>query len=279
MMDDKNASAFAVFEKQNWELSAHPYPQLFGLLTCQTASVLWEAVSQNRHVNSLLDLATGPGYLAKYAAEQGCKKVVGIDFSENMVALASAPPRNPEILNFKLGDAEQLNESDAAFDAVTMNFGLLHLARPHKAISEAYRVLKPGGKFAFTVWSKPEQAAGLKMVLAAISAFSDSTLSIPEGPPFFYFSDSKNSLSALEDAGFNNVSFQEITLQWLVASGDDIFTAFLKGTARTGGLLRLQSRTTLDAIRNKVCSDSEAYRQGDLLHIPMSVVLAVGAKT
>ncbi|HVV68657.1 MAG TPA: class I SAM-dependent methyltransferase [Gammaproteobacteria bacterium] len=274
----KETNAFAAFEKHNWELSAQPYHQMLGALTCQAADILWDAVNQNQGVNSLLDLATGPGYFARYAAEQGCKKVLGIDFSENMIALARTLSPNFGNLNFKLGDAEQLQEEDAAFDAVTMNFGLLHLARPHQALYEAYRVLKPGGKFAFSVWSKPERAVGLGIVLAAITTFSDSALAIPDGPPFFYFSDESNSLNGLKNAGFIQVSFQEISLPWVVASGEDIFTAFLKGTARTGGLLRLQSQATLDLIRNKIYADSESYRKGDLLHIPMGIVLAVGTK-
>src|SRR5205809_6238429 len=57
---------------------------------------------------------------------------------------------SPEI-EFREGDAEALPFPEASFDAVVMNFGMLHLAHPERAVAEAFRVLSAGGRFAFTV--------------------------------------------------------------------------------------------------------------------------------
>src|SRR2546422_34553 len=86
-------------------------------------------------------LGAGPGML-----------VTGLDFSPAMIGLARA--RHPQI-EFREGDAETLPFDAASFDASVMNFGMLHLARPDRAIAEAHRVLRPGGRFAFTVWGAP----------------------------------------------------------------------------------------------------------------------------
>ena len=112
----------------------------------------------------VLDVATGPGYVAGAAAQRGAT-VVAVDFSSSMVA--EARRRHPKI-PFYEGDAEALSFPDRAFDAVVMNFGLLHLARPDAALSEACRVLKLGGRYAFTVWAKPEEAVGFGVVLGAM---------------------------------------------------------------------------------------------------------------
>lgn len=289
MTNDKNVNAFTTFEKNRWEVSADPYHQLLGALTCQTVDILLEAVKQKQNATSLLDIATGPGYLAKCAGKYGYNEVVGIDFSEAMINIANADLNStksystsftlPKTINFKVGDAEQLEAADNSFDSVTMNFGLLHLAHPKRALSEAYRVLKPGGKFGYTVWAKPERNIGFAILLGAIEAFIDKTISIPDGPPIFYFSEVDNSSSALQDAGFIDVSIREVPLQWVVKSGDEFFNAFLEGGARIGGLLKLQSTDTLNSIRNKIIIDSELYKKGARLHIPMSAVLAIGAKS
>src|SRR5204863_7567523 len=107
------------------------------------------------------------------------------DFSSAMIAAAAR--RHHDIV-FREGDAEALPFDGDTFDAVVMNFGLLHLARPAKAIAEAARVLRPGGRYAFTVWAGPDQAVGFGMVLKAIEQFGRLDVDLPEGPAFFRFS-------------------------------------------------------------------------------------------
>ena len=68
-----------------------------------------------------------------------------------------------------------------------MNFGILHLGHPQKAIHEAFRVLKPKGHFAFTAWCAPTLSQGFAVALEAIEAFGETQGLLPEGPPFFHF--------------------------------------------------------------------------------------------
>src|SRR5207248_2595421 len=96
----------------------------------------------------VLDVACGPGYAAAAAAARGAI-ATGVDFSSEMVEEARGRFSGIEFLE---GDAEQLAFSNSTFDAVVLNFGMLHLARPEQALAEAYRLLRPGGRVAFTVW-------------------------------------------------------------------------------------------------------------------------------
>src|SRR5436853_476147 len=76
---------------------------------------------------------------------------IGLDFSEEMIAIAKKKfPR----IEFREGDAQNLPFPDASVDRVVANFSLLHLAKPERACAEACRVLKNGGRFAFTTWAK-----------------------------------------------------------------------------------------------------------------------------
>jgi ubiquinone/menaquinone biosynthesis C-methylase UbiE len=94
----------------------------------------------------VLDVGTGPGVVAFILAEMG-HRVTGIDLSKEMLQYAQ---NNADLLNlnvtFKLGDAEKLPFEDESFDAVVNRHVLWTLPQPERAISEWFRVLRPGGK-------------------------------------------------------------------------------------------------------------------------------------
>lgn len=260
-----DALAFHKFEHQGWEVSTQAYAQYFGQLTNATTTYLLDEV--NAGVGSrLIDLATGPGYVAAVAQKRGCE-VVGVDFSESMVSLAKSVQSSA--ISFVVGDVQKLAQSDGSFDCAVMNFGILHLSEPNKAIAEAFRVLKPGGRFAFTVWARPDEAKGFSLVLRAIETFGIVDVPIPMGPPFFAFSDPVHAERILADNGFLHISSQQLPLVWTLDSPQDVFTAFYEGTARTGGLLRRQTSEALSAIKHAVTRNCAPYVNKGKTRIPM----------
>jgi len=177
--------------------------------------------------------------------------------------------RNYSKITFKEGDAEDLPFPDSSFDAVTMNFGLLHLGRPERALAEACRVLRSGGRFAFTVWAKPEEARGFGIVLGAIQRHGNMNAPIPAGPPFFRFSDADECRRSLLQAGFQKPEIRPVPQVWRLHL--PLFEIMLGSPVRTGALLRAQAPAALEAIRAEVTGLSRS-------ELPMPAVLATATK-
>ena len=270
---ENDADAFHAFERTGWESNVAAYDAAFARLTRQAIGPLLEAVSV-RNGTRLLDVATGPGYVAAAAVSRGAA-ATGIDFSAPMIARARE--LHPDV-EFREGDAEALAFADAAFDAVVMNFGVLHLARPERAMAEAARVLMPGGRYACTAWARPEEAAGFRFVLDAIEAHGNLAVEIPAGPPFFRFADPAECERTLRGAGFRDTRIVKLPLVWRFDRADDLFDAIYDGGVRIRAVLRAHSREAFDAIRAAVRHAVERARGDRSIELPMPAVLASGVR-
>ena len=264
---------FKTFEHDGWESVAAPYRDAFSSLTLQSVEALLDAVGAAPGVR-LLDVACGPGDASAAAAARGAT-VTGMDFAQAMVAQAS---RLHPGVTFRTGDAESLPFADGSFDAVVINFGVLHFADPDRAIAEAGRVLVAGGRFAFTVWAPPEQCEGFAIVLRAIEAHGRLDVALPEGPPFFRFADHDECRRVLGAAGLSSTSVRELPMRWRLPSPNALIDAFLEGGVRTRGLLMAQPPGALAAIREDARREATRFAGEHGVEFPMPAVLASGVK-
>jgi len=264
---------FHDFELAGWEKASTEYDRRFGELTSQSIPPLLDAGGAAPGTR-LLDVACGPGYVAAAAARRGAT-VIGIDFSGAMVDLATRV--YPE-LEFQEGDAEGLGFTSQSFDSVVMNFGMLHLARPEAAIAEAFRVLRPGGKYAFTVWDTPSRAVGFGIILESVQLHGNVNVPLPEGPPFFRFSDPEEAIRSMHAAGFTDVRVEQVPLVWQLPSAGALFDAFANGAVRTAALLRAQTEDALADIHTAIMDEAAKYRQGEIIELPMAAVLTSGRR-
>src|SRR6516164_10908427 len=190
MTGHDQAPSFKEMERDGWHERAGIYDDYVGGLTTEAAARLLDAVGAMPKMR-LLDVCCGPGYGAGQAAARGLN-AIGIDIAPGMVAEAQ---RGFPGVPFQEGDAEALPFADRTFQAVICPFGLLHLPEPDRAIGEVFRILKPGGRFAATVWAPPERAELLNIAVKAIMAHADMSVNLPPGPSLFMLSDTSVAIN------------------------------------------------------------------------------------
>ena len=115
---------------------------------------------------TVLDIGCGTGVVAVTAARAGAK-ATGVDLTPILLERARENASAAKVdVEFVEGDAEALPYADGAFDVVLSQFGHMFAPRPEVATAEMLRVLRPGGRIAFTTWP-PEHVMGLLFALIA----------------------------------------------------------------------------------------------------------------
>jgi SAM-dependent methyltransferase len=275
-MSAGQAEAFKAFEAEGWSAQARTYGGLIGAITSRLAESLLDAAGV-RSGWRVLDVATGPGYVAERAAARGAS-AVGIDLAEGMLELARQRVGGVELLR---ADAEKLPFAGASFDAVVGGFVINHLPHPQRALAEATRVLVSGGQVAFSVWDHPERMRVIGVVKEAIeTAGVDRGDALPAGGPDPYrFADEGEFRALLEATDLVGVTVTTVELTHRVAGTEELLAGLLGSNVRTATLIRalgaMARRRTTVALERIV----EPYRTSDgALELPVAAKLGSGGK-
>ncbi len=111
-----------------------------------------------------LDVACGTGDLSQALARAGAAKVIGLDFTFEMLEVARhkagclPPSSNPDRITYIQGDAQQMPLADGSTDVVTIAFGIRNVLEPARAMAEFRRVLRPGGRLVVLEFAQPRLA-------------------------------------------------------------------------------------------------------------------------
>jgi ubiquinone/menaquinone biosynthesis C-methylase UbiE len=268
-------TSFHDFEHQGWSAqdTTIGYHDHLSPVTRQVIGPLLDAAKVGRGAR-VLDVATGAGYAAAAAAERSAV-AIGVDFSATQLTLARQ--HYPDI-EFREGDAGTLLFPDAIFDAVISNFGIPHFPDPDAFLSEAFRVLRSGGRVAFSAWAPPQESVGFGIIYRAIQAHGRTDVDLPPGPDFFLFGNPIQCERSLHAAGFQSVRSTKVPQIWRLSSPDHLLEAYMKGTVRAAALLRAQTPEALGAIREEVRKAVGAYARDGAVELMMLSIVAAAEK-
>ena len=164
----------------------------------------------------ILDLAAGPGSSSEPLHKAGAT-VFATDFSEGMLAVGR---KSRPYLNFSKADALNLPFEENRFDVVTISYGLRNTVDYPKALAEARRVTKLGGRMVVVEFSHPTwlpfRTIYTEYLMKALPAIARRTSSNPDA--YIYLAESirawpdqKGLASAMEKAGWSQISWKNLT--------------------------------------------------------------------
>jgi SAM-dependent methyltransferase len=263
------------FERAGWARAAASYADSFETISRLFAKPLLDAVGA-RPGSKLLDVACGSGLITSAAAAAGAQ-AEGVDFSPEMVS--AAKERFPQ-LAFRQADAEALPFADETFDAVAIGFGVHHFPFPVRALAEARRVLRVGGRVGFTVWASTDKHMIQKVMVDAVRAVGDPAAELPLSPAGTT-NDTQTCLGLLHAAGFDpSATRAELTeLRASVGSARRLIQLLTDGTVKISAVIRSLPADKSEALVAAVEQAIARYLEDGVFKIPATAVLAVGTRT
>ncbi|NYT20896.1 MAG: methyltransferase domain-containing protein [Methanomicrobiales archaeon] len=157
----------------------------------------------------ILDLGCGTGlFLNAYERRGGSG--VGLDLSRGMVLRAQSRCRKSEVT---MGNAEVLPFRDGSFDAVTSLLAFSYVRRPDQMLSEACRVLRPGGVIAICTLGRNLFTSGLPAIYSMAEAMKVRRIGMGSFGERYY--DDSEMQDLLESAGFDEVQVRRCSFAHL----------------------------------------------------------------
>jgi ubiquinone/menaquinone biosynthesis C-methylase UbiE len=223
----------------------------------------------------VLDVGCGSGASAIPAAKAVGPHghVIGIDLADRLLAIARAKAISQKLKNieFRQGDMEKLEFSDASFDAVVCVFAIFFLPDMVKQVRELWRLIRPGGRLAITTWGPRMFEPGSAAWWAAVKQFRPDLHSAFN--PWERITTPEALRQLLADAGIQEAQVVAENGWQVLHTPDDWWTVVLGSGSRW--TVEQMDDTTVERVRKE---NIDQLKKSQTKSIETNVIYAVALK-
>jgi len=177
--------------------------------------------------DAVLDAACGTGDLTIAFAKSAAARVVGVDFTPEMLEIAEKKkqrldPTLADRIAYTEGDVQELPFPDGSFDVVSIALGIRNVTDPPRAIRQFARVLRPGGRLVIVEFERPGfwfTRVLTDVYCRRVMPKTATLIAHDKSGAYKYlpvsvvtFMTRQELCRAIEDAGFENVTVRTMTL-------------------------------------------------------------------
>lgn len=231
--------------------------------------------------NVVLDVAAGtgePGLTIASMVNDG--KVIITDLSEDMLEIARQNAINRQIKNIEtlVCDVCELPFPDNTFDAISCRFGFMFFPDMLLAAKELFRVLKPDGRLATSVWNVPEKNFWVTAIMGTINRNMELPPSPPGSPGMFRCAKDGLMSDLFLQAGFKNIYQTEVAGKLKSKTTDVYWNMMTEVGAPIVAALSKADETMKEKIKKEVYQAvNQEYPDGNVM-IDSSALVIYGEK-
>jgi ubiquinone/menaquinone biosynthesis C-methylase UbiE len=231
--------------------------------------------------DTVLELAAGPGETGFDAAVRlgDTGRLISSDHASAMVDVARRRAAELGLRNVehRVLDAEDIDLEDDSVDGVLCRYGYMLMADPAQALRETRRVLTPGGRLAFAVWSFADRNPWVALPGRIFVSRGLVPRPEPGTPGMFVMADEERTRGLLYEAGFTEIRMQEVPVRFSYRDVDE----YVERSVDTGGMFATVWNAASDEERQAIKAELEesfAPFRADGAYVVPGVSLCVVAR-
>jgi SAM-dependent methyltransferase len=222
--------------------------------------------------DTVLELAAGladTGFMAAHlVGETG--RVIITDFAPQMLAAARRRAEEIGVKNaeFRVLDAERMDLETDSVDGVLCRWGYMLMVDPAAALGETRRVLRSGGRLAFSVFGAPERNPWATLPGSVLVGGGYIPPPEPESPGILAMADPGRIRELVVKAGFTEPEIEEVSFSWAFANRDDYWRFLTEVAGAIASALRTLPPEVQAQVREQVHQAAKPFRSGEGYDLP-----------